>query len=55
MFHGDFEHILLATSTLAGSEMIHFSTRIIGYSPNNLANVDIIRLIVILSLDGTSF
>ena len=53
MFHGDINHILLATSTLAGSEMIHFSTPITGHSPNNLAIVDIIRLIVILSLDAT--
>lgn len=38
-FQGDFKQILLATSTLAGSEIIHFSTLIIGHSPNNLAIV----------------
>jgi hypothetical protein len=46
---------LLATSTLACSEMIYFSTPIVGHTPNNLAIVDVIRLIVILSLDATSF
>jgi hypothetical protein len=55
MFHGDFKHILLATSTLTGSEMIHLSAAISGHSPKNLAIVDIIRLIVTLSLDATLF
>jgi hypothetical protein len=44
---------LLAASTLARSGMMYISTPIIGHSPNNLAIVDIIRLIVILSLDAT--